>query len=241
VLVLASGTRLRVVGIVADVKQQGATGDPGQEILMPAATATRRSMTMVVRTSGRPDGMSQTIVNAIGAYDPNLAINHVRTMDAVVSEFLAPYRVEQTAMALFGAIAIVIAMMGLYAIMSFTVAARTREFGVRLALGASARSLLGLVLGQGLRIASVGVAIGLVGALATMRLLQSRLFGVAPNGSCHARRRRARHRRDRDHRRPHSGAASARGRRGHVAARRIAGTITLADRIAQATRAGHWQ
>ena len=181
VLVLASGTHLTVVGIVADVKQQGATDDPGQEIIMTAATTSRRSMTMVVRTSGDPAAMSQTIVNAVGAYDPNLAINRVLTMDAVVHEFLAPYRVEQTAMAVFGAIAIAIAMMGLYAIMSYTVAARAREFGVRLALGASARSLLGLVLGQGLRIASVGVVIGLAGALVAMRMLQSRLYQVAPD------------------------------------------------------------
>jgi ABC-type antimicrobial peptide transport system permease subunit len=78
-------------------------------------------------------------------------------------------------------IAILIAAIGLYAIMSFTVGSRRREFGVRLALGASRTSLLGLVLGQGLRLAAFGVAIGVFGAMGTLRVMQSQLYGVAPN------------------------------------------------------------
>jgi putative ABC transport system permease protein len=148
---------------------------------MPAATTPRRSMTIVVRTIGDPAAAAQNIVKAISSFDPNLAINRVRTMDSVMSEFLSPYRVEQAAMGVFAAIAVLIATMGLFAIMSHSVASRSRELGVRVALGASGRSLLGLVLGQGLRLAAAGVALGVAAALATMRVLQSRLYQVAPN------------------------------------------------------------
>jgi putative ABC transport system permease protein len=102
-------------------------------------------------------------------------------MDTVRDEFLAGYRVGQTAMAVFAAIAIVIATMGLYGIISYGVAARTREFGVRLALGATDVSLLRLVLGQALRLAGVGVVAGVAAALGVMRLMQWRLYQVAPD------------------------------------------------------------
>jgi putative ABC transport system permease protein len=181
VLVLARGDTLTVIGIVADVKQRGAANGLDQEIIMPAASTPRRTMTLVVRTIGDPAERAQDVVEAIAAFDRNLAINRVRTMDAVRDEFLAAYRVGQTAMGIFAVIAIVIATMGLYGIMSYTVAARRREFGVRLALGATTASLLGLVLRHGLRLAAAGVLLGLVAALGVMRLLQWRLYQVAPN------------------------------------------------------------
>lgn len=181
VLVLATGARLTVIGIVADVKQRGAAADPGQEILMPAAVTQRRSMTLVVRTRTDPAELTSPIVKAIASFDHNLAINRVRTMDDVRDEFLAAYRVGQTAMAVFAVIAIVIATTGLYGIMSYTVASRVREFGVRLALGATRGALLALVLKQGLRLVAIGALFGLVAALGVMRLLQWRLYQVAPN------------------------------------------------------------
>jgi predicted permease len=181
VLSLANGTRLTVVGVVADVKQRGVLGDPGQEIITPAATTSRRSMTMVVRTVGDPAAAAPAIVKAVSSFDRNLAVNRVRTMGAVMDEYLAAPRVEQTAMLIFAAIAMVIATMGLYAIMSYTVASRTREFGVRLALGASEWSLLGLVLKQGLRLTAAGLVVGIPAALAVTRVLQSRLYRVPAN------------------------------------------------------------
>jgi putative ABC transport system permease protein len=178
VLVLANGARLTVVGIVADVKQRGVLSDAGQEIIMPAATTSRRSITIVVHTVADPAELTQAIMKATSSFDPNLAIDRVRTMDAVVGEYLAASRVGQVAMMLLAGIAILIATMGLYAIMSYTVASRTREFGVRLALGASGSSLVGLVLEQGLRLATAGIVIGVAAALATMRMMQARLFQV---------------------------------------------------------------
>jgi predicted permease len=181
VLVLPGGTRYTVVGVVADVKQRGATADPGHEIIMPAATTSRRSMTIVVRTKGDPAELMPAVVKAIAAYDPNLAVNRIRTMSTVLDEFLAAARVGETAMLVLAAIAIVIATMGLYAIMSFTVASRTREFGVRLAIGANPRSLVAVVLGQGLKLAAAGIALGVALALVVTRLMEARLFQVAPN------------------------------------------------------------
>jgi predicted permease len=180
VLVLYSGTRMTVVGVVGDVKQQGATSGAGQEILIPAATVSRRTMNLVVRTALDPAALSLDVAKAVAHYDPNLAIHRVRTMDTVVDEFLGPFRVERMLMVGLATIALVIATMGMYAIVSYTVASRTKEFGVRLALGATGSSLLGLVLGQGLRLVGIGVAIGLVGAVAATRLMASMLFGVPP-------------------------------------------------------------
>jgi putative ABC transport system permease protein len=135
----------------------------------------------VVRTKGDPAELMPAVVKAIAAYDPNLAVNRIRTMSTVLDEFLAAARVGETAMLVLAAIAIVIATMGLYAIMSFTVASRTREFGVRLAIGANPRSLVAVVLGQGLKLAAAGIALGVALALVVTRLMEARLFQVAPN------------------------------------------------------------
>jgi predicted permease len=180
VLVLHSGMRMTIVGVIGDVRQQGATSSAGQEIMMPSATTARRSMYLVVRTNRDPAELSSDVAKAVAGYDPNLAINRVRTMDAVVHDFLGPFRVQRMLMVGMAAIALVIAAMGMYAIVSYSVASRTREFGVRLAMGATSTSILRLVLGQGVRLAGVGVVLGLLGAVAATRVMKSMLFGVRP-------------------------------------------------------------
>jgi predicted permease len=180
VLVLFDKSRLQIVGVVGDVKQQGATNGPGQEILIPAATMTRRSMNLVVRTTRDPAELGTDVMKAIAAFDPNLAIYRVRTMDRVLYDFLAPFRVERILMGAFATIALVIATMGMYAIVSYGVAARTREFGVRLALGATDHALLTMVLGQALRLATVGVVLGIAGAIGATQLMKSLLYQVKP-------------------------------------------------------------
>jgi predicted permease len=180
VLVLHDGRRLTVQGIVGDVKHQGAGNRAGAEIIIPAATVTRRSMYLVARTRGEPSELASQIVKTIGRFDQNVAISRVQTMDAVVRDFLGPFRVMLMIMGGFAAIALVIAMMGLYAIVSFGVASRTREFGVRMALGGTGTHLLALVLGQAMRLTGVGVMAGVAGALAATRVMRSMLFGVRP-------------------------------------------------------------
>jgi predicted permease len=172
--------RVTVVGVVGDVKQEGAASVAGQEILLSAATTSRRTMTLAVRTARDPGELAASVVKAIEAYDPNLAINAIRAMDAVVDDYIAPFRVQRMLMLGFAVIALVIATMGLYATMSYTVASRTREFGVRLALGANGRSLLGLVLRSGLQLAGAGILIGSVAAILATRLMRSLLFDVTP-------------------------------------------------------------
>ena len=179
VLVL-HGDRMTVVGVVGDVRQRGVTAEAGQEILMPAATTSRRSMNLVVRTSRDPAELTSAVVEAVAAYDPNLAINRIRTMDAVVHDFLAPFRVQRMLMVGMAVIALVIATMGMYAIVSYSVASRTREFGVRLAMGATTTSIVQLVLAQGFRLAGIGIVLGLVGAVAATRVMKSMLYGVQP-------------------------------------------------------------
>jgi putative ABC transport system permease protein len=180
-LTLANGTRAQIVGVVADVKQQGANADPGQEIITPAAATARRSMTLVLRTTGAPADMAPVAIKAIAAFDPNLAVSRVRTMDAVVNDSLAAARVGEVAMIVFALIALVIATTGLYAIVSYNVAARAREFGIRIAMGATNQSLLSMVARQGIALTVAGLGLGLGGALAMGQLMRFRLFEVAPN------------------------------------------------------------
>lgn len=180
VLVLHGGRRLTIVGVVGDVKQQGATNNAGSEILMTAATMPRRSMYLVAHTSGDPAALAPDIMKSVARFDATLAVSRVRTMNAVVHEFLGPFRVMLMLMGGFAVIALLIAVMGLYAVVSYAVASRTREFGVRLALGASGRSLVALVLGEALRLTGVGTVAGVLAALAATRVMGSMLFGVRP-------------------------------------------------------------
>ena len=179
-LVLPDGERVSIIGVVADVKQRGAMTPPDPEMLRPAGAASR-AMTVVVRTRGEPAARSAAIVDAISRFDPNLAIGPVRTMDAVVAEFLMPAHVGEVAMEVFACIALIIAVMGLYGIVSFVVASRTREFGIRLALGARRLSLLRLVVNFGMGLAAWGLVIGIGSALAVTRLMQWRLYQIAPS------------------------------------------------------------
>jgi len=165
---------LVVVGVVGDVKQFGLHTEPRPEIYLPTR---RHSMTLIVRTSGNPAQLAAAVRETIQSLDNRAAIS-MRKMEDVVSRSTWSRRNLALQMGVLGAAALLLAAMGIYGVISYLVAQRTREMGIRLALGAQRRDLLKLVLGQGLTLTMIGVAAGLALALALTRFLSSLLFGV---------------------------------------------------------------
>jgi putative ABC transport system permease protein len=138
-------------------------------------------LNLVVRTAGEPDSVVNAVRGEAQALDPNLALYAVATMERLIAERPSTFlrRYPALLMTVFAAIALALAAVGIYGVISYSVTQRTQELGIRMALGAQRRDLLKLVLGQGLRLASLGVACGLALALALTRLMRSLLFGVS--------------------------------------------------------------
>jgi putative ABC transport system permease protein len=166
---------LVVVGVVGDVKQFGLHTEPRAEIYLPTLG---HSMTLIVRTSGNPAKWAAAVRETVQSLDNRAAIS-MRTLEQMVDRSTFSRRNLALLMGVLGVVALLLAAMGIYGVISYLVAQRTREMGVRLALGAQRRDLLKLVLGQGLTLTMIGVAAGLALALALTRFLSSMLFGVS--------------------------------------------------------------
>jgi putative ABC transport system permease protein len=166
---------LVVVGVAGDVKQFGLHMEPRPEIYTPMR---RHTMTLIVRTNGNPAQWGAAVREAVKSLDNRAAIG-MRTLEQMVSRSTWSRRNLALMMGVLGAVALLLAAMGIYGVISYLVAQRTREMGIRLALGAQRRDLLKLVLGQGLTLTMVGVTAGLALAFALTRFLSSMLFGVS--------------------------------------------------------------
>jgi predicted permease len=153
---------------------------PEERIHLNAAQVTPASMTLTLRTSGDPASIASQIRGLVRAIDPEQAVTQVRTMDEWIGRSLRTRRAPAALAAVFGAVALALAAIGIYGVLAFGVAQRVREFGIRQALGARRSSILSLVLLQGLRAAAAGLVIGVGASVALTRYLQSQLFGVAP-------------------------------------------------------------
>jgi len=178
-----------VVGIVADVRSAGPTQDPRPEFYLPiqqvppqAWSWTRNAMTVVARAqSGDAASLTPAIRSAVKAVDPTVPVYSVSTMDDALRATIAPARFNTMLLASLGAIGLLLAAVGIYSVIAYFVSLRTHEIGIRMALGATSRDVLGLLTWQGMRPVLVGVAIGAVGAYWATRLLQGSLYGVSPN------------------------------------------------------------
>ena len=174
---------MKIVGIVGDVRQYRPAQRPEPEIYMPYDQHTRSagtSLSVVVRTTVRPDGLVGTLRREVYERSPEVPVRF-STLEDAVSENVAAPRFRTLLLGIFAAIAVCLAMAGVYGVLAYTVGQRTNEIGLRMALGATPASVLRLVLWQGLVFAGLGLAFGLAGALAATRLLTSMLFEVKPD------------------------------------------------------------
>jgi putative ABC transport system permease protein len=167
-----------VVGVVADVRHAGLETAAPPEVYMPFAQRSVQEMTVVVRTSGDAPALTAAVRREVRAIDPDQPIANVRTLDEIVERSVAPPRFHSTLIAVFALIALVLTGVGVYGVLAFVVSQRTRETGVRMAFGAGRREIVGLMAGRGVRLAAVGLAIGLLGSAGVSRLLSRILFGV---------------------------------------------------------------
>ena len=172
------GPWITIVGVVNDVRQEGPSVESRGAMYLPLAQNPAGTMWLAVRTSGDAAGLVPALRAAIGAIDPDLPLSSAQTLEARVAGTVAQPRFSMLLLTLFAAIALVLAAIGTYGVISYSVALRTQEIGVRIALGARPRDVLGMVMRQVLGVTSLGIAIGGAGALAAGGLLTRLLFGV---------------------------------------------------------------
>jgi ABC-type antimicrobial peptide transport system permease subunit len=169
-----------VVGVVGDVRYGTVDSLARPDVYLSYYQSPRGRMMIYLRTSGDPLGLATTARRTIAELAPGVPVYDIRTLEARVSDALSSARFSAALLALFGLMALSLATMGTYGVISFAVAQRTREIGIRVALGATRGSVVRLVVGQGIGLAAAGAAFGLVAALAATRVLRSLLYDVAP-------------------------------------------------------------
>ena len=170
---------LTIIGVAADARVTSIERAGEHVIYLPEAQ-TFPAQTVLVRTAGDPKPITPQVIEKLRAIDPNRPLEHIYTLAEVRDESLAPQRLNATLFALFGALAVLIAAVGVAAVLMFAVQARRRELGIRAAVGASPGRLLGLILRDSGLMALVGLVLGVAGALALTRFLQQLLYDVEP-------------------------------------------------------------
>jgi predicted lysophospholipase L1 biosynthesis ABC-type transport system permease subunit len=174
---------MTVVGVVATIKHDSLSGTPTPTIYRPMAPAfglPTSEVSLAMRVSGDPGLVAQRLRAAVAAIDPRIPVTDIVTGSDIVERSVSRPRITTLLLGIFAAAALLLGAVGVYGIMSHAVAQRTREIGIRMALGARTSSVLWMTVRQGLILVAFGVAAGLLGALASTRILRAMLYGVSP-------------------------------------------------------------
>lgn len=163
-----------IIGIAGNVHQYGLDHEPTYDVYFVGGWTPY----FIVRTASDPLSIAAGVTEVVHKFDPNLPVTNVMTMDKLISGSVSPRRFSSVLVAIFAGLALLLAAIGIYGVMSYTVSQRTREIGVRMALGAQLASVRGMILGQTLKLTLLGVGLGLAGAFSVTRFLTSMLFGV---------------------------------------------------------------
>ena len=168
-----------IIGVVGDVHQIGLDTSPEPTVYWPHPELVMSGMTILVRTSNDPLAMVSAVRNELQQIDPELPMAAVAPMDQLLADSLSRSRFTMLLLGIFAAVALVLAAVGIYGLIAYSVTQRTQELGIRIALGAQRRDVLRLVLGQGTRLTLLGVTVGVLAGLGFARLLSTLLFGVS--------------------------------------------------------------
>ncbi len=181
---------MTIVGVCANARQEDWAGEPDPEVYLAAlqnhgflggANSHQAYITLVMRTRGNPADLASAVKQTVWSMDRNLPISQVLTMDQAVADATAEPRFLALLLAIFAAIALLLAAVGIYGVMSYAIARRTHEIGIRISLGATRADVLRMVLRQGMVQALAGSAVGVGGSLLLARLMSRMLYGVRPD------------------------------------------------------------
>jgi len=175
---LGDAVEWQIVGVYENVRNGGPQGDGFPEIDVPFAQSPEPGAYMAVRTATQPDSMTQTIAGVIHSVDPDLPMADVKSMDQMLNESMGGDRFGAVLFGTFAGVALILAAFGIYGVMSFAVAQRTHEIGLRMALGAAPSQVLGLILREGMTLGAIGLGIGFFGAWGVGRLMTGLVYGT---------------------------------------------------------------
>ena len=167
-----------IVGVVGDVRNRALSTEPRPAYYVPITQVPFPQMSIVVKTTGDPHALIPAVTKEVTQFDKDLPVFSVKTMNEYLASSVAAPRFNTTLLSIFATVALVLTIIGLYGVMSYSVAQRTNEIGIRMALGAQTHNVISLVVAQGLKLVLLGLAIGLVGAFVASRIVKSLLFGV---------------------------------------------------------------
>jgi putative ABC transport system permease protein len=175
---LGDAVEWQIVGVYENVRNGGPQGDGFPEIDVPFAQSPEPGAYMAVRTATQPESMTQTIAGVIQSVDPDLPMADVKSMDQMLNESMGGDRFGAVLFGTFAGVALILAAFGIYGVMSFAVAQRTHEIGLRMALGAAPSQVLGLILREGMTLGAIGLGIGFLGAWGVGRLMTGLVYGT---------------------------------------------------------------